>query len=371
MCHAEDALHRSAIGPASSSIIEPRALAIAALRRWYEEHPAGGPTRLEDVETPSTSPIGPEPALSSTPRELCTSFRHSGWSGRRAATLSAFHRTGQKRSRVDRFCSCGSNAWVLRAKSQPDRYRVASDRCKDRWCEPCQRERRQTVCANLRAQMPPGAVRHLTLTLKSRPEPLAAQLDRLHSCFARLRAQPSFRKRLAGGLTFVELTVNASTGLWHPHLHVLCQGTFIPVDELRHTWQNITGDSYIVDIKLLHNAEQAAMYVAKYAGKAVPSCVWQSPQHFDEAIVALAGRRTFNAFGTWKKLSLSRPPADDLEWEPVATLAQLIARANNGDAAAQRVLNYLRRIDADEPIDVAVNASGQPSLPGLFTGPPG
>jgi len=186
-------------------------------------------------------------------------------------------------------------------------------------------------------------LRFITLTLKSAPASLATQVDRLYRSWRLLRNRRSIKSSLVGGLAFIEITRNPTTGLWHPHLHIVVEGSFISLDVLRREWHAITKDSYIVDIRGLYSPRDLAGYVSKYAGKAIGPSVWRQPDAFAEAIAALAGRRLFATFGTWQGLELTRAPDDTTEWVVVCPLADVIERAKAGDAVAGAILSYLRR----------------------------
>jgi len=155
-----------------------------------------------------------------------------------------------------------------------------------------------------------------------------------------------------GGIYFVELTINETSTLWHPHLHVLFAGDFMPHRTACDEWLSCTGDSYIIHLAGIRDSDHAAGYVAKYASKAVPSCVWQSPIHFHEAILAFAGRRLFSTFGTFKNLDLSKCPADDIGWDCVAPLFSIILLSRRGVRYARQIMDYLTHGESDESIDV-------------------
>jgi len=289
-------------------------------------------------------------------------FRHGFWKTRRAVTYAAMRRADVGQKVLNRFADCGSKAWVMVAASDPNRHRISCDRCKNRWCEACQVERRRTVARNLFAALQANApkiasktgrpqIRFITLTLKSRDEPLNLQLDRAFAWFAKLRAHKAWKTRVRGGIFFLEVTQNQRTRMWHPHLHVLVEGDYFPQKLLSETWLAITGDSFIVDVRSVKSAAVAASYVAKYAAKGVSKLVLDDQDHFVEAIQALHGRRTFNAFGTWRTLSLARSQADEIEWLPVAPLSTLLRRAAGNDAEAIRILRSLARNFVDEPLD--------------------
>lgn len=357
------------------------------------------PSSLVPLETPRGNIRNPlVPLVTDEDRAAVMSFRHSFWSQKREAVSKSLSLAGASDNTRARFNSCGCNCWVLfttgaaaaapKTGPRPDnqrnitvingekRYRLASDRCRNRWCDACCVERRRTVSQNLQrelvarynldhARQPVECIRFLTLTLKANEKPLREQLDRLYTCWGKLRNHRSIGEKMSGGLAFLEIKRGKNSGLWHPHLHVLVEGQYLPSEQIKQHWLEITGDSFIVHIRKIRSVAEAAGYVAKYATKAVDGSVWQSQSHLVEAMMALAGRRTFNAFGSWRALSLSRPAADDLEWQPLAPLRELIRRARSGDRDSIEILRSLGRSSADEPIDGILPRATSPPVPHL------
>lgn len=309
------------------------------------------PTFKEDDTSPSRTY-----EESSTYRHATANqnFRHSFWKVRRAATSRAFTSALIPDTRRQRFYMCGQVAWLLRAKDNPDLYRVGSNRCRDRWCEACAVERRRTITQNIAVKLADKTLRLMTLTLKANDDGLRASLIRLIRGFRRMRGERFFRETQAGGMYFVEVTLNVKTRQWHPHLHVLIEGKFLPHEQIKQSWLAITGDSFVVDIRKTPNSKVAASYVAKYASKAVSSNVWQDPNRFDEAIIAIAGQRTFQTFGSWTRLHLSRPPADDHEWEQVCELWRVLELDRIGDPWAHDIIRRLTRNTPLETKDLTV-----------------
>jgi len=279
-------------------------------------------------------------------------FRHSFWQRRRLTTLSALNRQRASSQIKERFCRCGETAWVLRDPDEPDRFRLATNRCRNRWCEACGRDRRRIIVANLKAGLEGRELRLLTMTLAARPDPLQDQLDRLRKSFRTFRHHPRIRPYITGGIYFLELTYNERTSRWHPHLHVIFEGGYLPHAIAKETWLEVTGDSWIVDLRPMNGANGAAGYVAKYATKSINSTVWAQPDRLDEAMQALAGRRTFQTFGSWHALNLSKVPDDDTNWEPVCTLATLIREAQSGNADSRRILSGLTNNFDLGPLDL-------------------
>jgi len=157
----------------------------------------------------------------------------------------------------------------------------------------------------------------------------------------------------------LELTRNGVTGLWHPHLHLIVEGTYMPVGELSRRWLAVTGDSPIVDISLVRDDAAVARYVAKYLCKAIPAVIVRDPASLDAAMLALKGRRTITTFGRWRGFDLDAPPSDEI-WDCIAPLDAILADARAGDPAARAILAQLRRPDQCQ---ASINVSTPPPEP--------
>jgi hypothetical protein len=216
------------------------------------------------------------------------------------------------------------------------------------------------LCRNLCTADLPKPLRFLTLTLKSRAEPLRLQLQRLYANFKKLRKAPQIHDAIRGGVFFCEVTMNADSGLFHPHLHVLFSGKFLPVELVRKLWHVITGDSYIVDVRAVRDVPTAAAYVAKYAAKCISAETYNSPEHLDAAILALRGVRTFNTFGTWKTFNLRQDKEDLLDWEVIGTITTIRSLAEHGDALALRALRFCNRWTAESDVAFPTGLSPPP-----------
>lgn len=287
-----------------------------------------------------------QPTVRST---LETEFRHGFWRRRRKATYDELAKIEGPSEVLLRFRDCGSKSWIQQKVGDDRSFRIRTNKCKNRWCEACNTEKRRTVRRNLIEQLPNGQLRFLTFTLKANHNPLGDEIKRLYECFKKWRKHAWFKKKIKGGIFFLEITYNHKTSAWHPHLHCLVDSEFLPQKEMRHVWLALTGDSFIVDIRRISDTNSAAGEVAKYATKAVSGTVWRHPELLNEAINALKGRRTFQCFGTWSKLSLSRLPESEDEWEDVGTLAWFIQRAQRGEAPAIATLNSIIGNHLHEP----------------------
>ena len=187
--------------------------------------------------------------------------------------------------------------------------------------------------------------RFITFTLcGSGKDKLNDLVDRLYKSFRYLRSHPVWERQL-GGAAFLEIKRSSKSDRWHPHLHVISEGKFIPQSDLSDAWRSITHDSYVVDIRPC-GGETTKRYVCKYASKPLNSSFADVPAHLDEAIEALKGRRLCLTFGTWYGTSLTGAEdeelADDLTdahgYHYVGDLETFLVDAKAGDFESNRIL---------------------------------
>lgn len=275
---------------------------------------------------------------------LSTCFRHSGWRHDRALVCQAMMRTERPSARISNFKDCGSQAYVLRNIENPKVYRVAGSACHDRFCLPCGNDRAHAIAMNVIDQIDGKTIRFLTLTLRATAEPLEFLLDKLYASFQALRRRAFWKKRVTGGVAFLEVKWTVKTQHWHPHFHILIEGQFMPFQKLRALWHEITEDSFIIDIKLVRDARHAAEYVTKYASKPFNSTFVNRSDRLDEAMIALHGRKLAVTFGSWRGVILAAVVSEGT-WESVASLDTIITRAAHGEAEALAIMRSLT--DAD------------------------
>lgn len=219
-------------------------------------------------------------------------------------------------NRLNAFRTCGTECVVQQHRDNPDRLRILPLRCHDRFCLPCARARAASICARLAERLPNHPIRMITLTQRAKPETLTASLDRLYRSFRRLRASNLWRSSVKGGVAFTEITRNAETRAWHVHVHVLCEGAYIPQPSLSAAWLTATGDSNIVDIRLARQTRQALTYVTKYVTKPIHASVLTHHPSLVEYITAMQGRRTIIALGSWVSWRLTRQETTG-DWQAI------------------------------------------------------
>lgn len=274
-----------------------------------------------------------------------TTFRHSAWKTKRKLVRAALAACGTSDTTLDAFDQCGAEC-VVEYDQHQKKYRLRATYCHSRHCEPCNRAKANLLAANLRTRLlekPDGRYRFITLTLLHSETPLAEQIDRLYASFKALRNRPIWKETQNGGAAILETKWDRETGLWHPHLHVISEGGFIDQAQLSSVWHDVTGDSYVVDIRALKEEKDAAYYVAKYVSKGTTDDVWANQLIAIEWICAMKGRRAAYTYGTWRGFKLLQHAENTGTWVKIGTLNGIYRDARDGMTYAIRLLDTLTK----------------------------
>ena len=245
-------------------------------------------------------------------------------------------------NRLNRFEDCGSNAWVLESNDDPGVYRVSCNKCRDRFCEPCSKQRSRHIADCVADFSQDREIRFVTLTLRFSNNTIKQDVDRLYAGFIKLRRRVLWSKLQTGGIYFIEIKRRGDDKGWHVHLHILTEGLWMNKRDLSKAWHEITGDSFIVNIKPCDSREHAARYAAKYSGKGVHGRCYDNPDILRQAMEAIKGRRLVGKWGTWKDLDLNAE-TDAEDWHPIDKLNRLIQQSEAGDLKAAAILQALIR----------------------------
>ena len=217
-----------------------------------------------------------------------------------------------------RLGACRKFAWFVQS-SVTHRLRVMSSRCKLRWCPICRDVSRMIVTKAveewLTIQKYPKMI---TLTLCHSDDPLELQINRIYKAFQKLRKRAYFQRLITGGVWFFQLKFNHETEQWHPHIHCLVAGKFLPHNRLKTLWHKITGDSYVVDIRPVKDLEGCSNEVARYATSPADITAVSLERSMD-IFYATKGRRICGSWGSARSLTLKPTPLENSgEWTKVA-----------------------------------------------------
>lgn len=330
-------------------------------------------TSLDPLETKGTAsthvPLAPPLTLPNDPSyyagrasTLAGTFRHSGWHADRQRIYEALYHTVQSSSRMSSFTACGERSYVFRSIRDPDQYRVMGSACHDRFCVPCQRERAQLLAANISQRLDGQPARFVTFTLTTDGLSLAEALEKLQKSFTRLLKTPLWREKVTGGVAFLEVKYNPVTERWHPHVHAIVQGKYIPHADLKQAWLLVTGDSYIVDIRLVRSQRSILHYVTKYCSKAHRPADFPDFLRLCEAILCLQGRHLSRTFGDWRGTPLTEHN-DQAEWECISFLETILHDALAGNADARLILAALPNAVARDFLECPISPPPRPPPP--------
>ena len=159
----------------------------------------------------------------------------------------------------------------------------------------------------------------VTLTVKDGPD-LAERfkhlMDSQHELWHRKRrGRGSVLDGVQAAVWSYEVKRGAGSGQWHPHLHMVALSEHAPdALQLAAEWRNITGDSFIVDVRPIDQADPASGFleVFKYALKFSDL----EPADTYAAHLVLRGRRLIGSAGLFRGIEIPEnlldEPLDDL-----------------------------------------------------------
>jgi hypothetical protein len=270
-------------------------------------------------------------------------FRHTHWKVKRDKVMIALRAAHATEKQLDAFVNCGADC-VVEIEATTQQYRIRGQYCHNRHCEPCQKAKANLLAANLKEKLAEAKsfqYRFITLTLKHNDAPLREQIDRLNASFKKLRQTKFWKQSQTGGAAILEVKWKPGTRHWHPHLHIIAEGSFIRKQDLSDHWLKITGDSSIVDIRTLDSGKDAAHYVAKYVSKGTNDDVWDDTDASIEWIISLHNVRTAATFGRWRGFKLLAKSEQTGDWRPLGSLTKIVQLAFEGNEYYIRLVQQL------------------------------
>lgn len=279
-------------------------------------------------------------------------LRHSCWPQYSAALrIYSLLDGGPENGRARRLQDCRQNAWFTRHLDTGE-VRVAASACSLRWCPVCANARRNYVTHSVAEWL--GSADHpklITVTLKHTSAPLDHQIQHLYAFFRELRRRKEFKKAVTGGIWFFQITKSKDDCRWHPHIHALVTGLYLPRRRLSRMWCEITYGSVVTDIRAIYDPQKVANDVARYATS--PGSLVNLP--LDDAlemVEALHGRRICGTWGSARGISL-RPKLEDEKgkWKSLGSWSVVMGMYNTSPDARAIVLSWKTGIFLPEGIN--------------------
>jgi len=268
-----------------------------------------------------------------TAHETELKFRHGHWQEKRSVIENILAQQQVSASAQHAFRNCGGELRIEWSATE-QRHRLVGSFCHNRHCEPCMRQKANIIARNLNNRLADARdrqYRFVTLTLAHKPEdPLNDLLAKLRRCWKQFRNTPCWKTSQRGGAAMIEVKWSREGG-WHPHLHIITEGTWVSQGDLKEAWERITNGSYKVDIRPLADKKGAAYYVGKYVRKGVNDEVWSDPTAASDWISCTRGLRTCATYGTWRGFALTRFESATKDWKPIGSLLTITDAARRGE----------------------------------------
>jgi hypothetical protein len=236
--------------------------------------------------------------------------------------------------RLNRLDECRTGGYFMK-NIDSGRVKVAAKSCHVRFCPLCSKSRENLIRHKTKEWLETiKQPKFMTFTMKHSEDSLWNQIAKLYSCFQKIRRHKMFRKKLRGGVWFFQIKLSKNDNLWHPHIHFVADCDFIGQKKIQNAWQELTGDSKIVDIRQVKDAGKAADYVARYA---VSPCKMAglSDDKMQELYFGLAKRRLSGTVGNaFKAKIMAKPVFEAGNWKRLFSFA-LIERLRHYDSDAK------------------------------------
>lgn len=251
------------------------------------------------------------------------------------------------------FAACRSSAWFVREKTTGE-VRVHARSCKNRFCPFCSRSKAYFISHNVHQWVKTlDRPKLLTLTLQHSSAPLGDQIGSLYRHFRNWRNRSPMKTTIRGGVWFVQVTLNAETYTWHPHLHIILDADYVPQKVLADKWLKVTKTSSVLDIRQIRSPEKAADYVARYVAR--PGKISDMPVDYRaEIYTTFGGLRSCGCFGTARVAKITtKTPFDATQWETIGSWGVVVTIAPFNKPASQILSAWKLRKPLPSNISVA------------------
>ena len=242
------------------------------------------------------------------------------------------------------FRGCGAHSWIAR-NIKTGALAIRGHQCSHHVCPWCARKRAADLAERTSRWIGRPALydwRLITLTLRSSDQSLRTQVKHLWTSFRRLRQTRLWSSTQSYGRAHLELTYNQKLGQWHPHLHCLCKGRYMPVRRLSSAWSTASSGSTIVDVRRVRDSAVAATYVTKYIAKPCGDFSCELPLSAAIDLTIAARRlRWVHQFGDGPPFPKPVPAQAEnanANWQFIAPLSQTIREARTPGGRWQRGL---------------------------------
>jgi len=184
-------------------------------------------------------------------------------------------------------------------------FALAENSCSVRVCPHDSRRRSLILAARLEKFLVGRIGLRYAVLAERNSSNLAEGLASLWRSWTRLRRSVRWKRKVRGCIVALEVTYNAETDSWHPHLNVLMEGEYFPFEELNQAWIEATegaGRTSFIRAADAGTARELIKYVTKVAD------LIGNVEALDEFLTAVSRKRLVRTYGTFYDM-----PIDDEE----------------------------------------------------------
>ena len=210
---------------------------------------------------------------------------------------------------ADRFRNCARAGYTLVCKDCGGEIKPRVFTCNQRVCPSCAKKASNELYLSLRKALQEvmsnghggWRLKHVTVTLRKDHgwpgvEDLGRMVQQMGQCVTRLWRE-YLKRPGTGALAGLEIGPSGNV-----HAHILYYGPFLDKDDLRAKWEEISGGSYITDVRAIDSWE-GAREITKYACKMEAL----TPEHVADVFQALRGTRRIRTWGVFYNRLSAKP----------------------------------------------------------------
>lgn len=243
--------------------------------------------------------------------------------------------------KLQQLKECRKYAYFAR-HSETGEVRVIANACKLRWCPVCADAKRVRIKAAVSKWLKTvKRPKFLTLTMSHTSDSLDAQVKALYKAFRLLRKHKAIKDRLRGGIWFFQVKRDKARKYWHPHLHICLDSDYIDKKLLSMEWLNVTGNSYIIDIRAIEDPGKVADYVSRYCAK---PCIMSDFTQTDRIEIAtvLHGKRLCGRFGSGAQCDFTASTHKDFTvWQRLGSWVDIVVNRHDEPVFRKILRAYL------------------------------
>jgi Replication protein len=238
------------------------------------------------------------------------------------ALVETLRQTKNHRHLVDPVLNCHKSfrSWVCRNNHK---FALAEKSCSCRVCPHCCRRRSLVLAGRMEKFLigkPMNTLRYAVLSERNCMD-LGEGAILLWQSWTRLRHSVCWKRKVKGCIAAMEVTRNVEEKTWHPHLNVLMEGDYFPVEELRQSWMEAT--EFRSETAFIRAADAGTVReLIKYVTKI--SDLIGDALALDEFLTAVYKKRLVRTYGTFYRLKLEDEDAPRLQQCPDCDSTELV-----------------------------------------------